>query len=504
LYLAFAAGVVFVLLIGWAFYHASETSSREKADNRLNLARKEAELQARDLRAQAEQEIARVRAAFQEEQQAAARQRQILENELAETRGRLETRADELVRQESSYKGRRAEVEALRDQLERQSQLYRARLRQSGSLNEEQLRAALREEVRLECANELRDLRNDLLNRAETELREEGRRILIDSLQRLTSTVPAEIGATLVRIPGEEMKGRIIGREGRNIKAFESATGVTLMIDETPDAVLVSSFDPVRREVARLALERLVADGRIHPASIEEFVRAADEEVRNNFVALGEKAVLRLRLTGVHPELVAMLGRLHFRLSNNQNTLEHSIEVASICSLLAAELGLDPEPARRAGLFHDLGKALDRDFEGSHAMAAANLLRSYGEDPRVINAVAAHHHEIAPESVYAPLLVVADGLSAARPGARSESIEGYLKRVHALEELARAFPGVTEAYAVQAGREIRVIVAPERMTDLEARQLARDLCHRIEDQMTFPSPIKVTVIRETRFNEVAK
>jgi ribonucrease Y len=498
LLLAIGTGAAVTLLIGWAFLRARKRDLLDKADNILNLARKEAEIQARDLRTHADQDIAQARAQFQGEQQAA-------ETELAETRARLETREDEIARREAFSNSRRAEIEALRDQLERQSQFYRERLRGAATLNEEQLRAALREEVRTEAAAELRDLRNQLRNRAETELQDEGRRILIDSLQRLTSTVPAEIGATLVRLPNEEMKGRIIGREGRNIKAFESATGVTLMIDETPDAVLVSSFDPVRREVARLSLERLVADGRIHPASIEEFVHKADDEVRHNFAVLGEKAVARLHLSSpVHPELVSILGKLHFRLSNNQNTLDHSVEVASICSFIAAELGLDPEPARRAGLFHDLGKALNGDHPGSHALAAADLLRSYGEDARVINAVAAHHQEVPPESVYAPLLIIADSLSAARPGARSESIAGYLQRVRSLEDLARAFPGVTEAYAMQAGREVRVIVAPERLTDDQARQLALDLRHRIENDLNYQGAIKITVIRETRFSETAK
>ncbi len=491
--LTFGSGVAVTLLMGWLFIRLRKRDLREKADNILKLARKEAEIQGRDLRTQAEQEIARSRTGFQQELQAAA-----------EERARLETLAREIARRESFFNGRRAEIEALRDQLERQAQLYRERLRAAATLNEEQLRAALREEVRTEAAAELRDLRNQLRNRAETELQEEGRRILIDSLQRLSTTVPSDIGATLVRLPNEEMKGRIIGREGRNIKAFESATGVTLMIDETPDAVLVSSFDPVRREVARLSLERLVADGRIHPASIEEQVRKADEEVRHNFSVLGEKAIARLHISGVHPELVSQLGKLHFRLSNNQNTLDHSVEVASICSFIASELGLDPEPARRAGLFHDIGKTLNGDHPGSHAIAAANLLRSYGEDERVINAVAAHHNEVPAESVYAPLLIIADATSAARPGARSESIEGYLQRVRSLEDLARTFPGVTEAYAMQAGREVRVIVAPERMDDDAARQLALDLRRRIEGELNFQGPIRVTVIRETRFSETAK
>lgn len=381
---------------------------------------------------------------------------------------------------------------------------YRRRLRKTGELTPEDAREAWRTEARESEDEAIQEIRREVLLESEEACREEAQRILVDTMQRITATPPNEISATLIQVPGEEMKGRIIGREGRNIRALESATGVTLMIDETPGSILVSSFDPVRREIARIALERLIKDGRIHPVSIEETVAEVREEMQDSVIALGERALLKLRLHQVHPEIVTLLGKLHYRLSNNQNTLEHSMEVAFFCSLLASELGLDPELAKRCGLFHDLGKAIDHDYEGSHAASAAMLLKRYGEDERVVNAVAASHDEVPPASVYAGLLRVADSLSASRPGARANALEGYLQRVRSLEDLARAQEGVQEAYAVQAGREIRVIVEPERLDDAEARRLARRLRRHIEEELQYPGSIKVTVVREQRFTETAK
>ena len=329
-------------------------------------------------------------------------------------------------------------------------------------------------------------------------------RVLVDSMQRLATTPMHDVTATIVPIPNEAMKGRIIGREGRNIKSFESATGTTLLIDETPDSVLISSFDPVRREVARVALLRLVKDGRIHPTSIEEAVREAGEQIRQSVIEFGEDAVRKTRVAHLHPEVMILLGKLRFRLSNNQNSLDHSIEVANLCSLMAAELGLDSEVARRAGLLHDIGKSIEGDYDGSHANSGAEVLKRLGEDLRVVNAVAAHHEEVPAESAYATLVMIADSLSAARPGARSESVDSYLQRVRSLENLAKEIPGVLEAYAVQAGREIRVIVAPEVLGDEAARVLARDLRRRIEDELHYPGSIRVTVIREQRFTESAR
>jgi ribonuclease Y len=299
------------------------------------------------------------------------------------------------------------------------------------------------------------------------------------------------------------MKGRIIGREGRNIKAFEAATGTTLLIDESPQMVLISSFDPVRREIARLALDSLVKDGRIHPASIEESVNRARQELDLHVAQMGEEAVDRLKISGLHPEIIKLLGKLRFRFSYTQNVLDHSIEVAQLCSMLASELGLEPNVAKRAGLLHDIGKSIEGEYEGSHALIGADFIRRYGETTIVVNAVAAHHEEVKPETVYAGLVILADAISASRPGARAESMTSYLERLGRLEKLAMTMPGVQQAFAIQAGREVRVVVQPSVVTDDQAHALAKTLRLKIEQELDYPSTIKVTVIREQRYTETA-
>ena len=381
--------------------------------------------------------------------------------------------------------------------------LYRLKLHQITQMERDEARQLLIKATEQECEQEIRDLRRSKLNRAEADVADEARRILLAAMQRITSQPMNDATATVVNLPSAEMKGRIIGREGRNIRTFEHATGTTLMIDETPDSVLISCFDPVRREIARIALEALLRDGRIHPSSIEDEIIKAEEEMHANVIDLGEGALHKLRLHDVHPEVVALLGKLHYRLSNNQNTLAHSVEVANLCALIASEIGLDPTIAKRAGLFHDLGKAADEEYEDSHAIVGAEIIKQHGEDARVVNAAAAHHQEVPAESAYAGLVMVADALSAVRPGARASSIDGFIQRVRSIEEIAAALPGVNEAYAVQAGREVRVIVEPEVVDDEEARQLARTIRQRIEAQLNYPGTIEITVIREKRYSETA-
>ena len=354
-----------------------------------------------------------------------------------------------------------------------------------------------------ECEQEIRDLRRTKLKRAEADVADEARRILLAAMQRITSQPMNDATATVVNLPSEEMKGRIIGREGRNIRTFEHATGTTLMIDETPDSVLMSCFNPVRREIARIALDALLRDGRIHPSTIEDEVVKAEEEMHANIIDLGEGALRKLRLHDVHPEVVALFGKLHYWLSNNQTSLAHSVEVANLCALIASEIGLDPIIAKRAGLFHDLGKAADEEYEDSHAIVGAKIIKQHGEDARVVNAVAAHHQEVSAESAYAGLVMVADALSAVRPGARASSVDGFIQRVRSIEEIASALPGVSEAYAVKAGREVRVIVEPNAVSDEEARQLAHTIRQRIEEQLNYPGSIEITVIREQRYSETA-
>ena len=426
------------------------------------------------------------------------------EGELAQAEARRIEQSESLDKRSQSIERRSREIEERAAQTEEALKMYRARLQEVAALPMDKAREALREEASRECEDELRLFKNEILDKGEAEVEAEARRKLITCMQRLSSTPQQDATATVVAIPSEDMKGRIIGREGRNIKAFESATGTTLLIDETPDSVLVSSFDPVRREIARIALESLIRDGRIHPTSIEAAVASAGEEVKKSVTAFGEEALRRVRLTRVHPEIVQLLGKLRYRLSFNQNCLDHTVEVAQLCGLIAAELSLDTEIARRCGLFHDIGKSLDADYEGSHATAAANIIKRLGEDDRVVNAVASHHGEVEAISPYAAILRIADAVSAVRPGARAESMDSYIQRVRKLEDLARALPGVSDAYAIQAGREIRVVVAPDNVDDAKARELARTLRRHIEDELQYPGTIKITVIRECRFTEQAR
>lgn len=415
---------------------------------------------------------------------------------LKEAENLIEQKNKELSREQRLVSDAEHEAEKVR-------RLYRLKLHQITQMNEEDARKLLLRSTEKECAQEIQDLRRAQLGRAESEIYGEAKRILLAAMQRITSQPMNDATATVVSLPSDEMKGRIIGREGRNIRTFEHATGTTLMIDETPDSVMISCFDPVRREIARISLEALLRDGRIHPASIEEEVSKAEEEMRANVIHLGESALRKLRLHDVHPEVIVLLGKLHYRLSNNQNTLAHSVEVANLCALIASEIGLDPNIAKRAGLFHDIGKAVDEDYEGSHAMVGADVLKQHGEDSRVVNAAAAHHKEVPAESPYAGLVMVADSLSAARPGARASSIDGFIQRVRSIEEIAAAEHGVSEAYAIQAGREVRVIVEPDVIGDEEARQLARTISRRIENELNYPGSIEITVIREQRYTEIA-
>ena len=452
----------------------------------IEIAGREAELRARELRARDEEEL-RAKAARTDVELARAEALRVAaeasEKEAAECRAAAERERAELARERKGYA----------------RELLRA-----ASLSPSDARKAALDAVRAECEDDVSRLRAEILGKRADDLRDEARRILVDTMQRLAPSVVHEAGAAIVPIPDESMKGRLIGREGRNIKAFETLTGTTLMIDETPDSVLVSSFDPVRREIARVALEALVKDGRIHPASIEAFVESAREQVLSSAHELGREAAESAGVSVADHEVLELLGRLHFRLSANQNTLDHSVETAHLCALLAAELGVDPAPARRAGLLHDIGKAMTEDTDLGHAGAGAAVLRRLGEDPRVVNAVAAHHGEVEPESLYAAILRLADGISATRPGARSSTLEGYVERVRGLETLAKSFPGVIEAHAIQAGREVRVIVEPSKISEDEAQSLARKIRMRIEEEMHYPGSVRIVLIREQRFHEEAR
>ena len=381
--------------------------------------------------------------------------------------------------------------------------LARETLRLSGLTSAEAKSQALRA-LQTEYEAEARRLRHEVLDRPEQDVADEGRRILLAAMQRLTTQTTQDASVVSVDIPSEDMKGRLIGREGRNIRTFEQATGATLMIDETPGMVLVSCFDPVRREIARIALDRIIKNGNVAPSLIEEHVHKAGDEVVRHAQRLGRDAVRDLGLPPMDQRVEELLGRLHFRLSSNQNTLAHSIEVAQLCAVLASELGLDPLPAKRAGLLHDLGKAMEAEDGGSHAHIGAALLRRLGEDARVVNAVAAHHREVEAESLYAPLVMIADAASGSRPGARTATLESYIQRVKNLETLALGFEGIREAYAFQSGRELRVIVDPGKVDDFGATELLRRLRTAIEEKLSYQGTVKIILIREQRFTDEAR
>jgi ribonuclease Y len=356
-----------------------------------------------------------------------------------------------------------------------------------------------------------KDSRNDMariIRQIEAEAREEGdrraRSLIATAIQRVASESVAEVTTSTVSIPSDEMKGRIIGRNGRNIHAFEQAAGVDVIVDDTPEAVTISCFDPVRREVARRALQKLVNDGRIHPAYVEKVLKTEQKEVEKIILEAGDQAVYDAGVSGLHPEVVKMLGRLKFRTSYGQNQLSHAVEVAKLATVIASELGADIEISKQAGLLHDLGKAMDQNMEGTHAQLGAEFAKRYGVNAKIVNAIASHHHEVEQETVEAVIAEAADAISGARPGARRESLEQYIKRVRALEDIANTHKGVSQSYALQAGREIRIFVKPEEIDDLEAIRLSRDIAKQIEESMQYPGQIKVTVIRETRSVDYAK
>jgi ribonucrease Y len=409
---------------------------------------------------------------------------------LDETEERLTLRADDLKRQESDVQARAAQVE---------TQLYEvAQLTREAA--SEMILQRLERELEREKAMRVRAM----VEQADAESRRKAQSIVAQAIQRSASEVSAAISVSVVPIPSEAMKGRIIGREGRNIRAFEALTGVDLIIDDTPEAVLLSSFNPIRREVAKLALSELVSDGRIHPARIEEVVQKAQQEMQTYIREKGEEATLEANVVGLKPGLVQLLGRMHFRTSYGQNILTHSVQVAHLTGIIASELGLDEALARRAGLLHDIGKSIDREIEGTHTEIGGNLGRRFGEPREVIDAIAHHHDLELAESLFPVLVNAADAVSAARPGARRESLESYLKRLEGLEAIATSFPGVEKSYAIQAGREIRIIVEPDKVDDASAVLLARDIANRIEQDMEYPGQVQVTVVRESRAVEYAR
>ncbi len=484
---------------------ATETAGRmvEEARKEAEAVRKEADLRAKDLVIQAKSEAERD-AREQLRELTALEKRVAQKEEAAERKAEtIEARDRDLAQREIACRDREASIETRRAEATALVDAVRRKLEETASLTREEARRSLveqmTEEARGEAAKHIRQVESE----AREEADRRAKKIVSIAIERLAGEFVADRTVSVVSLPSDDMKGRIIGREGRNIRAIEAATGVDLIIDDTPEAVVISCHNPIRRELARLALDRLISDGRIHPGRIEEVVRKAEQELEESIREAGQKAVIELGLHGVHQELVRLVGMLKYRYSYAQNVLGHSIETAFIAGGLAAELGLNVKQARRAGLLHDIGKALTHEVEGSHAIVGGEIARKYGESAKIVNAIAAHHEEVKAETILAPLVDAADALSGARPGARREVLESYAKRLEDLERISNSFRGVERSYAVQAGREIRVIVDPGTVPDDQASMLARDVARRIEQEMTYPGQIKVTVIRETRASEIA-
>lgn len=505
-----AGGVVGMIfgrkLIESRMANADRTSEQiiDEARKEADSIRKEAVIQAKDMVLEAksewEKEARELRRELQVQEKRILQKEENLDRKILQLDDResdLGKREKGLLLQEEQLKSREQEVDAL--VLEQRTRLENI----SGMKSEEakqQLMAAMESEARHDAARRIKEIEDEARESADKKAKE----ILALAIQRYAGDFVAEKTVSVVPLPSDEMKGRIIGREGRNIRAIEAATGIDLIIDDTPEAVIISGFNPVRREVARLALERLITDGRIHPARIEEVVSKATQDVDNAIREAGEQATFDVGVHGIHPEIVKLIGRLRYRTSYGQNVLQHSLEVAFLCGIMASELGLNVKQAKRAGLLHDIGKAVDHEIEGSHAVIGADLARKYGETPQIVHALAAHHEDEKPESILAVLVQAADALSGARPGARREMLETYVKRLEDLERIGTSFKGVTSCFAIQAGREIRVLVSSDEVTDAQAHILAKDVARKIEDEMTYPGQIKVNVIRETRATEYAK
>jgi ribonuclease Y len=500
-----AIGGVLLGLTGFAVYSKIRMkSAKEAAQKILDDAGKEVESVKREALLEAKEEALKVKNELERETRERRADTQRLEKRLLQKEESLDRKFEVMERKEDQLSRKENEVEKIRGELQAIHQKHRDELERVSGLSSDDAKTILLKDVEEEIQQEIAIKIRDLEVKAKEESERKAREIISLAIQRCAADHVAEATVSVVALPSDEMKGRIIGREGRNIRALETLTGIDLIIDDTPEAVILSGFDPVRREVARLALEKLIADGRIHPARIEEMVEKAQKEVETTIKEEGERATFETGIHGLHPEIIKLLGRLRYRTSYGQNVLKHSIEVSYLCGVMAGELGLDITLAKRAGLLHDIGKAVNHEVEGPHVTIGADLARKYRESPQIVNAIAAHHGDIDPITTEAVLVQAGDAISAARPGARRETLETYIKRLEKLEDIADSFEGVDKAYAIQAGREIRIMVKPDKVDDLSAVRMAREIVKRIEDEMEYPGQIKVTMIRETRAVDYAK
>lgn len=496
-------------LTGGYFVHRVLLAKKEdkavlKAKDLLQEAADKAERTSKELMTETKDEIFRLRQELDKETRERRNELQRSERKLEQKEENLDKKLENVSKREDDLKQKHEDVKnKMTGLVEKEGELLE-RLEKISQLSREEAKALLLAEVEEE-ANHIIGLRlKELEEKGKREADRKAQEIIAVAIQRCAVDFTSEIAVSVVQIPSDEMKGRIIGREGRNIRAFETLTGVDLIVDDTPEAVTLSSFDPVRREVARVSLERLIQDGRIHPARIEEIIEKAQKDVEVQIIEAGEEALIETGIKHMHPELSRLIGQLRFRASYGQNALHHSLEVAHLCGLMAAELGLDETMAKRAGLLHDIGKAVDHQVEGPHAVIGADIAKRYNESPDIVNAIASHHEDEEPRTLYALLVSAADAASAARPGARRESLEAYVKRLEKLEEIAKSFEGVSKAFAIQAGREVRVAVCSETTDDGCMQKMAYDIARKIEAEMKYPGQIRVTLIRETRVVDYAK
>ena len=506
--ISLAAGIAVAFPLGIQYRkkvaEAELGTAEEEAKRIISDAIKDAEVKKKEALVEAKDEIHKQRNEVEKEVKERRNEVQRLERRIQQKEESIDRKMDNLEKKEDTLQNRIKEAEAkLREANEIKAQQFEALEKISG-YTAEQAKEYLLSNLENELVHEKAVKINAYEQKFKDESEQKAKEIIATAIQKCASDYVGEMTVSVVPLPNDEMKGRIIGREGRNIRALETATGVDLIIDDTPEAVIVSAFDPVRREIARIAVERLIMDGRIHPARIEEMVEKARKEVDQQIREAGEQAVFETHQHGIHHELVKILGRLRYRTSYGQNVLKHSIEVSHLAGMMAAELGADVALAKRAGLLHDIGKGVDHEAEGTHVTLGAELARKYRESPDVIHAILAHHNDVEPQTVEAVLVQAADAISAARPGARRESLENYIKRLEKLEEIANSFPGVDKCFAIQSGREVRIMVKPEDITDDGTKVLAKEVAKRIEKELEYPGQIRVNVIRETRSTEYAK
>ena len=503
---------VVVALITWFVANAYRTkvyegkigTAEERSKTILDEALKTAETKKREMLLEAKEESIRTKNELEKEVRERRAELSRQERRVTGKEESLDRKMETLEKREASYN---AKEESLSKRASEVEELYAKgtqELERISGLTSEQAKEYLLKTVEEDVKHDTAKMVKEMEARAKEEANKKAKEYIVTAIQKCAADHVAETTISVVQLPNDEMKGRIIGREGRNIRTLETMTGVDLIIDDTPEAVILSGFDPIRREVARIALEKLIVDGRIHPARIEEMVEKAQREVENTIREEGEAALLEVGIHGIHPELVKLLGRMKYRTSYGQNALKHSIEVAHLSGLLAAEIGVDVRTAKRAGLLHDIGKSVDHDMEGSHVQIGADLCRKYKESSTVINAVEAHHGDVEPQSLIACIVQAADTISAARPGARRETLETYTNRLKQLEDITNSYKGVEKSFAIQAGREIRVMVVPEQVSDADMVLMARDISKQIENEMEYPGQIKVNVIRESRVTDYAK